>query len=502
MFFPNRRRTTMKGIMIQGCTRDAGKSYIATGLCRVLKDMGYKVSPFKSQNMSNNSYVTWDGGEIGRAQGVQAEAAGVRAETYMNPILLKPQKDSRSEVVLFGEVYEAMPGKTYHDDFARSKGVEALRKGLEIIEENYDAIVIEGAGSPAEVNLNDREIVNMYVANEADVPVLLVVDINKGGSMASVVGTLELVGEDRKRVKGIIFNKFRGDLSLFEDGIRWIEEYTGIKVVGVLPYFNDINIEGEDSLSINFCHNGAQDAVEIGIVRLPYISNHTDMEAFQYEDDVNIGFVDENSNFDRYDAIIIPGTKSTIGDLEYLEKRGIAQKIKEFKGRVFGICGGYQIMGEILIDEEGIDFKPGYEKEGLGLLPLKTYFHPKKRVCQVSATGVHPEVKDMEVRGYEIHLGRTERTSDRAEALWNIDGHDDGAADKDLRHGGSYLHNIFHNDDFRTAWLNRIRKEKGLPEREAVNTTALKEEQYRKLGEYTRKYLDMDYIMNLIEGDK
>lgn len=491
----------MKGIMIQGCTSDTGKSYIATGLCRALKDMGYNVSPYKSQNMSNNSYVTWDGGEIGRAQGVQAEAAGIRPETYMNPILLKPQKNSQSEIVLFGEAYQSMPGRKYHDDFARTKGVEALRKGLKIIEENYDAIVIEGAGSPAEVNLNDREIVNMFVANEADVPVLLAVDINKGGSMASVVGTLELVGEDRKRVKGIIFNKFRGDITLFEDGIRWIESYTGIKVVGVLPYIDDVHIEGEDSLSINFCRNsGDQNALSIGIVRLPFISNHTDMEAFQYESDVNIGFVDENSAFDRYDAIIIPGTKSTIGDLEYLEERGVAQKLKDFKGRIFGICGGYQIMGETLIDEEGIDFKPGYEKEGLGLLPLKTYFHPKKRVCQADAVSVHPALKDMEVNGYEIHLGRTERTSDSACPLWSINGHDDGAADGDLRRGGSYLHNIFHNDAFRTAWLNMIRREKGLPEREAVNTTALKEEEYRKLGEYTKKYLDMDYIVKLVEG--
>lgn len=491
----------MKGIMIQGCTSDAGKSYVATGLCRVLKDMGYKVSPYKSQNMSNNSYVTWDGGEIGRAQGVQAEAAGVRAETYMNPILLKPQKNSRSEVVLFGEVYNAMPGKTYHDDFARDKGVEALRKGLKIIEENYDVVVIEGAGSPAEVNLNDREIVNMFVAEEADVPVLLVVDINKGGSMASVVGTLELVGEHRKRVKGIIFNKFRGDVALFEDGIRWIENYTGIKVVGVLPYLNDVNIEGEDSLSINFCRqSGNRDSVEIGIVRLPFISNHTDMEAFQYESDVNIGFIDENAPLDRYDAIIIPGTKSTIGDLEYLENRGLAEKLRAYKGNIFGICGGYQIMGEALIDEEGIDFKAGYEKEGLGLLPLKTYFHPKKRVCQVTATGSHPLVKNMEVSGYEIHLGRTELTADTVQPLWDIDGHWDGAADSTLRCGGSYLHNVFHNDAFRTVWLNHIRKQKGLPQREVVDTVALKEEQYRKLGEYTKKYLDMDYIMNLIEG--
>ena len=259
----------MKGIMIQGCSSDAGKSYIATALCRILKNKGYHVCPYKSQNMSNNSYVTWDGGEIGRAQGVQAEAASIRPETYMNPILLKPQQDSGSEIVLFGKVYKPMPGQEYHRNFTMNQGLAAARKGLAIIRENFNAVVIEGAGSPAEVNLNDREIVNMRIANEADVPGLLVGDVNRGGSFASIVGTLELLGEDRKRVKGLIFNQFRGDISLFEDGVRWIEEYTGVKVVGVLPYFKDINIEGEDSLSINFQHRSAlEHRISIGIVRL------------------------------------------------------------------------------------------------------------------------------------------------------------------------------------------------------------------------------------------
>ncbi len=494
----------MKGIMVQGCTSDAGKSYVVTGLCRVLKNKGYKVCPFKSQNMSNNSYVTWDGGEIGRAQGVQAEAAGERPETYMNPILLKPQKNSVSEIVLFGKVCKVLPGKEYHDSFARGKGLEALRAGLKIIGNQYDAVIIEGAGSPAEVNLNDREIVNMCVANEADVPVLLVVDIDRGGSMASVVGTLELVGEDRKRVKGIIFNKFRGDISLFEDGIRWIEAYTGIPVVGVLPYFDDIQIEGEDSLSINFVHSGSsRERLEIGIAPLPFISNHTDMEIFQYESDVNIGFIDlrDETSLDRYDAIIIPGTKSTIADLAYLEDRGIAEKLRAYRGRIFGICGGYQMMGEKLIDEEGVDFKPGYEKNGLGLLPLKTYFRSGKRVAQVDAEGIHPMTEGMTVSGYEIHLGRTRSTDENILPLWRIEGHHDGAADADLRRGGSYLHNIFHNDVFRNRWLNLIRADKGLPLRDVVDTEAIKEAQYEKLAAYTEKYLDMDYIMKLIEGE-
>lgn len=492
----------MKGIMIQGCSSDAGKSYVTTAICRILKDSGWHVCPFKSQNMSNNSYVTWDGGEIGRAQGVQAEAAGVRPETYMNPILLKPQKDSGSEVVLFGKVLRSMPGREYHDKFTMNEGITAVRQALALIQEQYDAVVIEGAGSPAEVNLNAHEIVNMRIANEADVPVLLVVDINRGGSFASIVGTLELLGENRSRVKGLIFNQFRGDLSLFEDGVKWIEEYTGIPVVGVLPYFSDINIEGEDSLSINFQHTSAADrAIELGIVHLPYISNHTDMEIFQYEPDVNIRFIDEFTSLDRFDAIIIPGTKSTIGDLEALERSGIADKLRAYQGFIYGICGGYQIMGEELIDEDGIDFKPGYHKQGLGLLPLKTSFQPQKEVGQVTGTGLHPMTTGMQAEGYEIHLGTTEIINDSAAPLWDIDGRQDGAATPNLRRAGSYLHNIFHNDNFRTLWLNEIRRTKGLPEREAVDTKAYKEQQYAKLAEYARKYLNVDYIMKLINKE-
>jgi len=493
--------------MIQGCSSDAGKSYIATALCRILSDMGYQVAPFKSQNMANNSYVTWDGGEIGRAQGVQAEAARQRPETYMNPILLKPQQESGSEVVLFGKVLRSMPGREYHASFTMNEGLQALRRGLQLVAEKHDMIVIEGAGSPAEVNLNAHEIVNMRVAREADVPVLLVVDINRGGSFASIVGTLELLGADRPRVKGLIFNQFRGDMALFADGVRWIEEYTGIKVVGVMPYLDDVNIEGEDSLSINFQHTSAApagQALELGIVRLPYISNHTDMEIFQYEPDVNVRFVDENSAaLAGFDAVIIPGTKSTIADLRHLEQCGLADKLRQYPGFVFGICGGYQIMGQELIDDEGVDFRPGSRQAGLGLLPVVTHFQPRKAVRQVAARGLHPLLADMPATGYEIHLGSSEIVApDQAQPMWQLaDGYADGAATADLRRAGTYLHNIFHNDNFRTLWLNRLRRAKGLPERPPVDTQAQKEKQYDRLAAYARQYLDIDYIMAIINKE-
>ncbi len=492
----------MKGIMIQGCTSDAGKSYVTTALCRVLADMGWRTCPFKSQNMSNNSYVTHDGGEIGRAQGVQAEAAGITAETYMNPILLKPQQNSASEVVLFGRVLKSLPGRDYHAEFTQNEGIRAVRQALDTIDSLYDVIVIEGAGSPAEVNLNDREIVNMRIAREADVPVLLVVDVDRGGSFAAVVGTLQLLGADRERVKGIIFNRFRGDIALFADGVKWIEEYTGIKVVGVLPYLEDVNIEGEDSLSINFCHTSqAAKPIELGIVRLPFISNHTDMEIFRHEPDVNVRFVDEFSSLDNFDAIIIPGTKSTISDLTYLENIGLAAKLQSYQGFIYGICGGYQIMGQELLDDEGVDFAPGYRKQGLGLLPICTRFASKKEVGQQKAVGLHPLLAGIPVNGYEIHLGQTQLTDDAACPLWDINGRADGAATADLHRAGSYLHNIFHNDNFRNLWLNQIRSAKGLPLLPPVDTANRREQQYARLAEYARKYLDIDYIVRLINKE-
>lgn len=489
----------MKGIMIQGCTSDAGKSYVATALCRILAKEGYKVCPFKSQNMANNSYVTWDGGEIGRAQGVQAEAAGIRAETYMNPILLKPQKGLGAEVVLFGEVLHSMPSGAYKE-FAVHEGMEAVRKSLARIGKEYDTIVIEGAGSCAEVNLNDREIVNMRIAREADVPVLLVVDVNRGGSFASVVGTLELLGEDRKRIKGIIFNQFRGNVNLFQDGVCWIENYTGVKVVGVLPHLEDTVIEGEDSLSINFLRNGTQEqGVSIGVVRLPYLSNHTDLEIFRYEPDVSVCFVQPSDPLDRFDALIIPGTKSTIGDLTYLESTGLADRLRQYPGFVFGICGGYQMMGQTLLDEDGVDCEPGCKKMGLGLLPLETSFQKGKQVGAVMAKGIHPMTAGMTAAGYEIHLGRSTLAANTASPLWSIDGRCDGAATADLKHAGSYLHNIFHNDAFRTMWLNQIRTEKGLAMRSVVHTEDAKEAEYDKLERHVRQYLDVEYILSLLQ---
>ncbi len=492
----------MKGIMIQGCSSDVGKSYLATALCRVFKQRGYKVAPYKSQNMSNNSYVTWDGGEIGRAQGVQAEAAGILPETWMNPILLKPRQDCYAEIVLFGRVFDSQSGREYQESFIWKEGWQAVQKSLALVQKNCDLVVIEGAGSPAEINLVKRDIVNMSIAREAQVPVILVADVNRGGSLAAVVGTLELLEEDdRKRVKGIVFNQFQGSMEYFQDAVDWIENYTGIKVVGVFPYLKDLKIEGEDSLSINFLSDPSPEKpLRIGVVKLPFISNHTDLEAFAWEKDVQLSWVDQFSDLSQFKAIIIPGTKSSIADLEYLENNGLAEKLKNYSGYLFGLCGGYQIMGQVLLDPEGVDFKPGYQKAGLGLLPLSTRFVGEKKVTRTTAAGIHPLTEGLTVQGYEIHLGRSEISGEAAQPLWQVGQRTEGAATLDLKRAGTYLHNIFHNDQFRTKWLNLIRVNSNYPSCPLVDTASRREEQYDRLAAYAEKYLDIDYLIQLAES--
>lgn len=496
----------MKGVMIQGTSSDSGKSFIATALCRIFSDMGYKVCPFKSQNMSNNSYVTADGLEMGRAQGVQAEAARVEPQAFMNPILLKPRKDVSSEIVLMGKVCDAPCDKNYYKDFTMSRGIETVREALSIIDKNFDLMVCEGAGSPAEINLNAGEIANMRVAREADVPVILVTDVDRGGSLASVAGTLELLGEDRHRVKGIIFNKFRGDISLFQDAVEWTEKYTGVKVVGVMPWLTDIIIEGEDILSLNWNSGSGADCAEklrVGVVKFPRVSNHTDIEAFRFEPDVEIIELSSPAQLPRLDAVVLPGTKSTVLDMKYLIDSGLADGIRRFYengGTVYGLCGGYQMMGEKIDDSHLRDNEQIPEIEGLGLLPAVTTFGEEKTVIRRRGRAIHPYFKtETPVYGYEIHFGETRPTRDDPNfaPLFELDGRADGLADAELRAAGSYLHNAFHNDLFRAAWLNALRRRRGLPERAPVSTSAAKEAAYDALAAHARKNLDIDYIVKI-----
>jgi adenosylcobyric acid synthase len=492
--------------MILGTSSDAGKSFLVTALCRALANEGINVCPFKSQNMSNNSYVTANGLEMGRAQGVQAEAARLEPQVYMNPILLKPRKDTMSEIILMGKVFASPDGKDYYKNFTMNEGISAVRHALQQIEQQHDVVVIEGAGSPAEVNLNDREIVNMRIAKEADVPVLLVTDVDRGGSLASVVGTLELIGADKERVKGIIFNKFRGDIALFEDAVRFIEDYTGIKVVGVMPYLKDVLVESEDSLSINYRFtSNEQNKITVGIVKMPYVSNNTDIEAFMFENDVEVLLIDRFTNLDMLDAVILPGTKSTISDMKYLHDSGISEKVRNFYnkgGFVFGICGGYQMLGKRITDNLSMDNENLSEIDGIGLLQAETTFEQEKLVKQVKGRCVF-ENSSFEVAGYEIHFGKTELTGKESYAsLFEFGDRAEGISSQDMRVCGTYLHNVFHNDSFRSLWLNKIRISKKLHVKDTINTAQVKEQSYNKLASALYEHLDMEYIKKLIYKEK
>ncbi len=489
--------------MIQGTASDVGKSVICTAICRILSNQKYAVTPFKSQNMSNNSYVTIDGKEIGRAQGVQAEAARVEASVYMNPILLKPQSDRVSEIVRLGQRYQSLSGKNYRREFYQT-GIETITLALSQLEKEFDYIVIEGAGSPAEVNLNDREIVNMKVAELADVPVVLVSDIDRGGVFASIVGTLQLLPEhQRKRVKGLIINKFRGDESLFASGKEWLEQYTGIKVLGVIPHLHDITIEGEDSLSMysHFQQGNSKIDIDIVVIDLPYVSNYTDLEPFRFEEDVQIRFVNRVEDLGQPDAIIIPGTKSTISDIKFLHERNVFDAIIKYAnngGTVLGLCGGYQMLGEVLIDQSGADTgTEGTTISGLGIAPLTTYFYDSKKT--VRSEGVLADIPSRTISGYEIHLGQTISRDDSNQPFLFVEGEKEGISIDQGRIIGTYFHHLFHNDEWRTDWLNRLRLQKGVATKDVIWVEKQRDLSYERLAEKVKKALDIESLMTIIE---
>jgi adenosylcobyric acid synthase len=495
----------MKGVMIQGTASDVGKSLIVTALCRMFANDGVKVVPFKSQNMSNNSYVTKDGKEIGRAQGIQAEAAKIEATVWMNPILLKPRSNQDSEIVYLGKSLKTLSGRGYRDSFYE-KGLDVIKKSLEHLSSEYELVVIEGAGSPVEINLKDRELVNMKVAELADVPVILAADIDRGGVFASIVGTLELLEpEERQRVAGIIINKFRGDISLFEDGIHWLEKKTGIPVLGVLPYVENHMIDGEDSLSLNNQFSSRKKGnLDIAVIQLPFVSNYSDLEPFLYNEDVSIRWVKHASEFGNPDAVIIPGTKSTIHDLNTLRDRQLdilIQKHIEHGGYVVGICGGYQILGEEIIDEMGSDTGiPNKSVAGLGWIPGRTTFYDVKET--VRAAGVYHEntglITNGKLEGYEIHLGKTVLHQQGCSFLVLENGKEEGYYGKNGQIIGTYLHHLFHNDEWRNHWLNMIRKSKGLHSKETIYISEYKDKRYDEIAGNMRAHLNFERLNDII----
>lgn len=478
-----------KTIMIQGTASNAGKSLIAAGLCRIFKQDGYKVVPFKSQNMALNSFITKDGFEMGRAQVMQAEAAGVEPDVRMNPILLKPTSDTGSQVIVNGKVVGDMSAKDY---FAQKKRlIPDIMRAFNGLSEENDIIVIEGAGSPAEINLNEDDIVNMGMAKLADAPVFIVGDIDRGGVFASLAGTmLFLKEEEKKRVKGTIINKFRGDKSILEPGLKMLEDAIHVPVAGVIPYI-DVDVDDEDSLTERFNIREKNALVDIAVIRLPRISNFTDFNPLEYINGVSLRYVGSVKELKNPDLIIIPGTKNTISDLIWLRECGLEAAIMKHvsKGKpVIGICGGYQMLGLSLRDPHNVE--NGGEISGLGLLSCDTVFEEEKITVRVegkleTVSGIFSSLSGLEFEGYEIHMGDTTNNK-------NI-----------VNEGnvyGTYIHGIFDRDSVSRAVIEAILKNKGL-EIENLKTFDIKEykqTQYDILADEIRKSVDMEYIYKVM----
>lgn len=459
----------MKSIMVVGTASHVGKSLITSALCRILSRQGWRVAPFKGQNMALNAYVTTTGAEIGYAQAVQAWAAGVAPQVEMNPILLKPQGDMTSQVILKGRAVGIVKATEYYEQYFEP-GWKAVKDSLRRLGDEYDLVVCEGAGSPVEVNLKHRDLTNMRVAMHLNCPVILVADIERGGVFAQIVGTLELLEpEERALVKGIVINKFRGDPSIFQSGIEWIEARTGVPVLGVVPWLNAV-LPSEDSLSLFDDRSPKADAdVTIAVIRFPRISNFTDFDPLESEASVRVRYVGLQDALGYPDAVILPGSKTAIADLLALQKSGMAEAIQKFAaagGTVMGLCGGFQMLGSMLADPEGIE---GYEGryQALGLLPMRTVITRHKIARQRQVTSNYPHM-GLPVTGYEIHQGRTQLTKPETEDPDTpsfktlFDDPSLGVVDNTLSIWGTYLHGIFDNGPWRRAWLNRLRQQRGL----------------------------------------
>ena len=480
-------------LMLQGTMSNAGKSLLAAGLCRVLKQDGYRVAPFKSQNMALNSFITRDGGEMGRAQVVQAEAAGIEPDTRMNPILLKPTTDVGSQVIVNGQVRGNMQAMEY---FRRKRDyIPAVLEAYNSLAAEYDVIVIEGAGSPAEINLKQDDIVNMGLAKLVDAPVLLVGDIDRGGVFAQLYGTVALLEEDeRRRIKGVVVNKFRGDRAILEPGLKTLEELCGIPVAGVIPYTH-VDIDDEDSLTERFGRSMERKLLDIAVIRVPRISNFTDFSPFERYENVSLRYVDQVSDLHQPDMILLPGTKSTIADLRWLRQSGLEAAILKAADAgtlIFGVCGGYQMLGQTLADPDGTESGRAQTLRGLGLLPTRTTFTARKRRAQVTAEATAAPFAGAALTGYEIHTGRTE-----VEGLpfcTQADGTPEGCVQD--RIFGTYLHGLFDTGELTEKLVAALCARKGI----APDTAALMPmEQYRQqqfdlLAEGVRKALDMDAL--------
>lgn len=490
-----------KVLMVQGTMSNVGKSLITAGLCRIFKQDGLKVAPFKSQNMALNSFITEDGFEMGRAQVMQAEAAGIRPDVRMNPILLKPTNDTGSQVIVNGEIRSTMDAREY---FAYKKNlIPDVMAAFNSLADEYDVIVIEGAGSPAEINLKDEDLVNMGMAKMAKAPVLLVGDIDRGGVFAQLLGTVDLLEDDeRKMVKGLIINKFRGDKTILEPGVKMLEEKAGIPVIGVAPYMN-IDVEDEDSLSERLVTSDKVDLIDIAVVRLPRISNFTDFNALEIIPGVSVRYIKSAAELKDPDMIILPGSKNTIGDLLWMRQNGLEAAIlkQAAAGKtIMGVCGGYQMLGETIADPLGVETRG--EVRGMGLLPVDTVFEGEKMRTRVEGTLYLGD--SLKTQGYEIHMGQS-TLKEGARPLQHITDSVSGKSKYDGAYAdnvyGTYMHGVFDAPGIAEAVVSALGKKKGIDLRTlgTVDFAQYKETQYDLLAAGLREHLDIDAIYRILE---
>ncbi len=498
-----------KAIMVQGTGSSVGKSVIAAALCRMFAQDGIDVAPFKAQNMSNNSYVTADGGEMGRAQVVQAQAAGIEPTTDMNPVLLKPEADSRSQVVINGKAVGSFAARKYWGD--QSDVWREVTAAYDRLAAKHDVIVLEGAGSPAEVNLRDRDIVNMRMAKHADASVILVGDIDRGGVFASLLGTVELLEPDeRKLVKATLINRFRGDMALLDPLPQMITERTKVPVLGVVPFLYDLQVKDEDGVTFGDYDPPANPTtLTIAVISLPRVSNHDDLDPFRRAG-CRVRVVDQSAQLGDSHIIIIPGSKSSISDLQWMKSRGLDKAIKiaaQQGTTVIGICGGYQMLGESISDPERFESQTTDFEKGLGLLPVRTIFNQAKTTRRVEInvptqdSGILAGVKAAGI-GYEIHVGEAEITDKNASSLARLnngnESWNDGLIASEGNVLGTYVHGFFDSPEILSRLLTNVAKTHGLPAPEIPEFSM--EAEYYRLADHVRQSIDMDLLKSFIYG--
>ena len=491
---PTAKNTQTATLMIQGTTSDAGKSTLAAGFCRVLQRQGFSVAPFKPQNMALNSAVTADGGEIGRAQAFQAMACGIEPITDMNPILLKPCSDQGAQVIIHGKAITTMQATEYHDYKKVAK--KAVFESYNRLKSDFNYIVVEGAGSPAEINLRHNDIANMGFAEEADCPVIIVADIDRGGVFAHLVGTLDLLSEsEQARVCGFIINRFRGDISLLEPGLDWLEERTGKPVLGVLPYLHGLYIDAEDGVNdVEKAGNTEHDEkLKVIVPVLPRISNHTDFDPLRLHPQIEFIYVKKGEVIPPADLIILPGSKSVRDDITFLKEQGWPGAIKKhlrYGGKLLGICGGYQMLGQHINDPLGIEGTAG-SSSGLGLLSISSTLESGKHLKQVTGTLALPNQPKANVKGYEIHAGVTEGAA-LSKPMLILNGNHDGAVSSDNQIAGTYLHGLFDHSEAMEQLLHWA----GLNETVSIDYSELREASINRLADAIETHLDVDKILS------